>query len=427
MMQAEERLVGSVTTNTYLRYVQMGNARLTVPLFLASVVVYQGTGIVSPLWLSWWQTTRYPSLSPAAYMGGYAAFGLGQSLGLFSMSAAFALFCFWCSNRLHRAAMTRVLHAPVAFFDTTPSGRITHRFSKDVDAIDNVVGETLRLFLSTAAQAVGTIIVVTVVVPGFAAVAAAVLLVYVWTGMYYRPAARELRRLTNLLRSRVYEGFGESLAGLPTLRAFGAVPRFAAANARGVDAEAAAYWMSVGCQRWLNLRLDLCGAVLVLASGLLVVGLRDAIGAAAGGVVLSYVVTAQAVFGNMIRQSAEIENNMNSVERMLHYADKMEQEPAHEIAEVDGVLKAKRWPWSGRVQFQALTLSHRPGLEPALRDVTLDLRPGEKVGVVGRTGAGKSTREFHFFCSSGISLVWSSSAYHGHASDIRPAEDCGTQ
>ncbi|KAK0751378.1 P-loop containing nucleoside triphosphate hydrolase protein [Schizothecium vesticola] len=391
IMQAEERLVGSVTTKTYLRYIQMGNARLTVPLFLTAVLAYQGTSIVSPLWLSWWQTTRYASLSPAAYMGGYAAFGLGQSLGLFSMSATFALFCFWCSNRLHHAALARVLHAPVAFFDTTPSGRVTHRFSKDVDAVDNVVGETLRLFLSTAAQAIGTIIVVTVVVPAFAAIAAAVLLIYIWTGMYYRPAARELRRLTNLLRSRVYERFGESLGGLPTLRAFGAVPRFVAANARGVDAEAAAYWMSVGCQRWLNLRLDLCGAVLVLASGLLVVGLRDTIGAAAGGVVLSYVVTAQAVFGNMIRQSAEIENNMNSVERMLHYACNMEQEPAHEVGGMDGVLKARGWPWSGRVQFQGLTLSHRPGLEPAVKDVTLDVKPGEKIGIVGRTGAGKST------------------------------------
>jgi ABC-type multidrug transport system fused ATPase/permease subunit len=391
IMQKEERLVGSVSGKTYVRYVKMGNARLTVPLFLTAIITYQGTSIVSPLWLSWWQDNKYTSISEDAYMGGYAAFGIGQSVGLFCMSATFALFCFWCSNRLHHAAISKVLHAPVAFFDTTPQGRITHRFSKDVDAVDNVVGETLRLFISTAVQVLGTIIVVTIVVPAFVAIAAALLLVYIWTGMYYRPSSRELRRLNNLLRSRIYEHFGESLSGLPTLKAFGAVSRFVDHNGHSINAEAAAYWMSVACQRWLNLRLDLCGATLVLATALLVVGLRDTIAPSSGGVVLSYVVTAQAVFGNMIRQSAEIENNMNSVERMLHYAYNIEQEPAHEVDSVDRSLKTSGWPRAGHVQFESLTLSHRPGLKPALKEVTLDIKPGEKVGVVGRTGAGKTT------------------------------------
>lgn len=394
IMQKEERLVGSVSAKTYLRYVMMGNACVTVPLFVTSIIIYQGTSIVSPLWLTWWQANKYASITEDQYMGGYAAFGIGQSVGLFCMSASFALFCFYCSNRLHHASIARVLHAPVAFFDTTPQGRITHRFSKDVDAVDNVVGETLRLFISTTVQAIGTIILVTIILPPFIAIAAVLLLAYTWTGMYYRPSARELRRLNNLLRSRIYEHFGESLSGLATLKAFGAVSRFVADNARRIDTENTAYWMSVACQRWLNLRLDLCGAVLVLVTGLLVVGLRGTISASAGGVVLSYVVQAQSVFGNMIRQSAEIENNMNSVERMLHYAYNIEQEPAYEAEGVDRDLKAKGWPNAGHVEFRALTLSHRPGLPPALRDVTLDIRPGEKVGIVGRTGAGKTTCEF---------------------------------
>lgn len=395
IMQSEERLIGSVSGRTYIRYVQFGNAWLTVPFFITSIFIYQGSSIVSPLWLSWWQDTKYESISEDEYMGGYAAWGIGQSLGLFFMNATFALFCFWCSNNLHRAAMSSVLLAPVAFFDTTPQGRITHRFSKDVDAVDNVVGETLRLFISTSVQAIGTIIVVTIILPPFIAIAAALLLAYTWTGMYFRPSSRELRRLNNLLRSRIYEHFGESLSGLPTLKAFGAVSRFVADNSRKIDTENTAYWLSVSCQRWLNLRLDLCGATLVLVAGLLVVGLRDTIPPSSGGVVLSYVVTAQAVFGNMIRQSAEIENNMNSVERMLHYVFDIQQEPAHEVKDVDKDLKNDEWPRDGHVEFQSLTLSHRPGLEPALRDVTLDIKPGEKVGIVGRTGAGKTTCKRH--------------------------------
>lgn len=396
IMQNEERVIGTVSGKTYLRYVQMGKAWLTVPLFFTSIIVYLGTSVLFPLWLSWWQDNRYKSISEGGYMGGYAMFGVGQSLGLFCMSAAFAFFCFWCSNNLHRLAMSRMLHAPISFFDTTPQGRITHRFSKDVDAVDNVVGETLRLFISTTVQVIGTIIVVAIIVPWFLVVAFVVLLAYIWTGMYYRPSSRELRRLNNLLRSRIYEHFGESLSGLPTLKAYGALHRFLGDNARRIDTENSAYWLSVACQRWLNLRLDLFGATLVLATGLLIVGLRDTIPPSSGGVVLSYIVTAQAIFGNMIRQSAEIENNMNSVERMLHYAHNIEQEPAHDVDTLDGDLKATAWPTAGHVQFQALTLSHRSNLQPALRNVTLDIEPGEKVGIVGRTGAGKTTRKYKF-------------------------------
>lgn len=437
IMQKEERLVGSVSASTYARYVMMGNAWLTVPMFVSSILIYQGTSIVSPLWLSWWQDGKYSGISEGAYMGGYAAFGAGQSLGLFCMSASFALFCFYCSNRLHHAATARVLHAPISFFDTTPQGRITHRFSKDVDAVDNVVGETLRLFISTTVQAIGTIILVSIILPAFLAIAAVLVLSYTWTGMYYRPSARELRRLNNLLRSRIYEHFGESLSGLATLKAFGAVSRFVQDNAQRIDTENTAYWLSVACQRWLNLRLDLCGAVLVLATGLLVVGLRDTISPSAGGVVLSYVVTAQAVFGNMIRQSAEIENNMNSVERLLHYAYNVDQEPEYEVESVDKDLKAVEWPHTGRVQFENFTLSHRPDLPPALKDVTLDVQPGEKIGIVGRTGAGKTTREYLPerclpLAASALCSLLSKRATMSDSvanlnlfySDIRFAEDC---
>lgn len=393
IMQSEERLIGTVSGKTYLRYIEFGNAWIIVPLFFASIAVFQGSSVVSPLWLDWWQKNRYPDISESGYMSGFAAWGLGQSLGLFFMSTVFALFCFWCSNQLHAAALSGVLFAPVAFFDTTPQGRITHRFSKDVDAVDNVVGEQLRIFMSTLVQVIGTIIVVSIILPVFLAVSAAILFIYIWTGMYYRPAARELRRLNNLLRSRIYEHFGESLSGLPTLKAFGVLERFMDDNALRIDVENRAAWLAVAAVRWLNLRLDLCGAVLVLGAGLLVVGLRGTIDPSSGGVVLSYMVTAQAAFGNMIRFSAEIENNMNSVERMLHYAYSLQQEPAHDVDSVDKILRDQKWPSKGHVEFKSLTLSHRPGLDPALIDVTLDIHPGEKIGIVGRTGAGKTTRK----------------------------------
>ncbi|KIH87982.1 hypothetical protein SPBR_04593 [Sporothrix brasiliensis 5110] len=368
IMRREERLVGTVSGKTYLHYLKFGNALVTVPLFILAIAVFQGSSVVSALWLSWWQTKKYLDISEGGYMAGYAAWGIGQSLGLFAMSAVFALFCFWCSNHLHAASLFGIMYAPVSFFDTTPQGRITHRFSKDTDAMDNVVGEQLRIFISTLVQVVGTVVVVSIILPIFVGIAAGVLLIYTWTGMYYRPSARELRRLNNLLRSRIYEHFTETLSGLPTLTAFGRVGGFVADNARRIDTENTAYWLSVAAVRWLNIRLDLLGAVLVLGTGLLAIGLRDHINPSTGGLVLSYMVTAQAAFGNMIRFSAEIENNMNSIERLLHYANEIPQEAAHDVQDVDTDLRKRSWPSRGHVQFESLTLNHRSDHNPALRD-----------------------------------------------------------
>lgn len=390
VMQQEERLVGSVTPRTYLDYILLGHAPLTAPIFIISILFYQGSTIVSPLWLRWWEQDRWSYVSQGTYMGVYAALGIGQALGLFCMSASFALFAYFTSSHLHARASKRVLHAPLAFFDTTPQGRITHRFSKDIDAVDNVVGETLRIFISTTVQALGSIILVAIILPEFLAVAAVIIVLYIWVGIYYRPASRELRRLNNILRSRIYEHFSESLTGITTLRTYDAVPGFRSDNARRIDSENRAYWLSIACQRWLSLRLDVLGACLVLGSALLVVGLRGSIDPSAGGVVLSYMVTVQSVFGQMIRQSAEIENNMNSIERLLHYAGKIDQERPAEVEE-DKELEAKGWPQKGQVRFEGITASHRPGLAPALREVNLEVKAGQRIGVVGRTGAGKST------------------------------------
>lgn len=391
IMQKEERLVGSVTARTYINYILLGRAPLTVPLFVISIIAYQGATIMSPFWLNWWQGKTLNGVSNDTYMGVYAALGVGQSLGLFCMSASFALFAFYVSNEIHSKAAKRILLAPIAFFDTTPQGRITHRFSKDVDAIDNVVGETLRLFISTTVQAVGSIILVAIILPYFLAIAAVVVLAYIWTGMFYRPSSRELRRLNNVLRSKIYEHFSESLSGLATLRAYDALPLFVQENGRRIDTENKAYWLSIACQRWLNIRLDMFGALLCLGTAMLVVGLRGTITPGKGGVVLSYMVTVQSVFGQMIRQSAEIENNMNSIERVLYYANSVEQEKPHNIKQIDEKLKADKWPQEGHVQLTQFTASHREGLPPALKEVSLNIKPGQKIGVVGRTGAGKTT------------------------------------
>ena len=161
-------------------------------------------------------------------------------------------------------------------------------------------------------------------------------------------------------------------------------------NTQNINRENSPYWLSVACQRWFSVRLDLLGTLLVLLVGIIVVAMRDTISAAQGGVALSYIVTVQSVFGYMIRQSAEIENNMNAIERLLFYAHEIPQEPPHQ-REGDDRLVEQEWPAKGAIEMQDLVFAHRKGLPPSLRRVNVSIPAGARVALVGRTGSGKST------------------------------------
>lgn len=164
--------------------------------------------------------------------------------------------------------------------------------------------------------------------------------------------------------------------------------------------------MSIATQRWLSVRLDFLGASLLFAVAILAVAARNSISAAETGVIIAYTFTAQQAFGWMIRylsegtlhyairhrlslhrHSAEIENNMNAVERLLYYADNVDQERELE----EDISVSEKWPQQGEIEFSDVKMSHRPGLPLALKGVDLKIKEGEHIGVVGRTGAGKSS------------------------------------
>ena len=149
-----------------------------------------------------------------------------------------------------------------------------------------------------------------------------------------------------------------------------------------------AYWLTVTNQRWLGIRVDMLGLLLTFVVSILTVAARFSISPSQTGVTLSYIISTQQTFGFLVRQIAELENDMNSVERIIHYAKNLEQEPAHEIPETKP--KAS-WPAEGRVEIKDVVLRYRPELPDVLRGLTMDVAPGEKIGIVGRTGAGKSS------------------------------------
>ncbi|EMD34148.1 hypothetical protein CERSUDRAFT_117637 [Gelatoporia subvermispora B] len=387
MMQVEERNTGAVSNRVYKEYIKAGRGHIVIPLLFLSLVLLQGCQVMSSYWLVYWQEEKWP-FGSAFYMGIYAGLGVAQAITFFMMGSCFAVLTYFASRQLHRAAIKRVMYAPMSFFETTPLGRIMNRFSKDIDTVDNTLGDSMRMFCATLAQITGAIILIAIVLPWFLIPVCVVLCCYLWAAIFYRTSARELKRLDAILRSSLYGHFSESLSGLATIRAYGETDRFLQENRSRVDIENRAYWLTVTNQRWLGIRLDFLGILLTFSVSMLTVGTRFSISPSQTGVVLSYIISVQQSFGWMIRQSAEVENDFNSVERIVHYTMELEQEAPHEIPDKK---PAAPWPSKGAIEMNEVVLKYRPELPAVLKGLTMSVSPGEKVGIVGRTGAGKSS------------------------------------
>ncbi|KAF5382133.1 hypothetical protein D9615_004305 [Tricholomella constricta] len=387
LMQVEERNTGAIAWDVYKEYSRAGKGKVVLPLLFFSLVLIQGATVMASYWLVYWQERKWRQ-PEGFYMGIYAFLGVAQAIAFFIMGSMFALLTYFASQSLHKAAIDRVMHAPMSFFETTPLGRIMNRFSKDIDTIDNLLGDSLRMFAGTSSSIIGAIILISIVLPWFLIGVACIVVLYLYAAAFYRASAREMKRLDAVLRSSLYSHFSESLSGLATIRAYGESERFRLDNETRVDVENRAYWLTVTNQRWLGIRLDFLGALLTFVVSMLAVGTRFTISPSQTGLVLSYILSVQQAFGWLVRQSAEVENNMNSVERIVHYATAVEQEAPHEIPDMK---PPSQWPAHGRVELRDVVLNYRPDLPPVLKGISMTVTAGEKIGIVGRTGAGKSS------------------------------------
>ncbi|KAK9896913.1 hypothetical protein P389DRAFT_194562 [Cystobasidium minutum MCA 4210] len=386
LMQEEEKSSGTVGWPVYRDYLIAARVYMG-PLVILSIVLMQGATIVNAYSLTWWTENAF-NKDKGFYLGIYAGLGVSVALFTFMMGVATSIMGFNVSVKLHRNAITRVLYAPMSLFDTTPLGRIMNRFGKDMDTVDNTLNDAMRMALSTLSQVFGSIILIAIVQQYFLIAVAVVFIIYADFFRVYRYSARDIKRLDNVLRSGLYAHFSESLSGLATLRAYAVVPRFIRTNSHFLDIENRAYSLTVVNQRWLGIRLDFLGALLSFVVAIIAVLEATRTNPSQIGLALSYIIAIQMGFTFAVRQLAEVENDMNSVERLTHYGRELEQEAAYEIA---GTTPPKEWPQRGEITFKDVKLRYRPGLPLVLDDLSFEVHAAEKVAVVGRTGAGKSS------------------------------------
>ncbi|KZP31699.1 ABC protein [Athelia psychrophila] len=389
LIAREKRETGSVKWSVYGAYIRAGKGWITLPLIIAFMILMQSSQIMNSYVLVWWEDDTFHR-SSSFYQTIYACLGVSQAIFTLLMGTAMDYMANFASNSLHRRAVQKIFYSPMSFFDTTPTGRILSVLQKDIDTIDNQLAMTVRLFVITMASVAGSIILIAVLEVYFLAVVVVIIVLYGYFAMFYQASARELKRIDSLLRSIHYAHFSESLTGLPTIRSYGAIDRFINDNKYYLDLENRALFLTVTNQRWLAVRLDFLGSILVFAVSIFSVVGISGISPAQIGVVLTYTATLSQWGSAVTRQTAQVHNNMNSVERVVEYSRDggLEQEKPHEI---EDTKPPSEWPEHGAIEFKNIVMSYRPGLPIVLKGLSVDIKGGEKIGVVGRTGAGKSS------------------------------------
>ncbi|KAI5461280.1 P-loop containing nucleoside triphosphate hydrolase protein [Mariannaea sp. PMI_226] len=385
LMQQEERAQASVPWSVYGAYIGASGTLFNAPLVIFVLLLSQGANIMTSLWLSYWTSDKY-GLSTGVYIAIYASLGVLQALLMFLFSVLLSILGTNSSKFMLHKAVTRVLRAPMSFFDTTPLGRITNRFSRDVDVMDNNLTDAIRMFFLTLGMITSVFILIIAYFYYFAIALVPLYLIFVLAASYYRASAREVKRFESVLRSNVFAKFGEGLSGVASIRAYGLQERFIRELRESIDEMNGAYYITFANQRWLSVRIDMIGTLLVFTVAILVVTSRFSINPSIGGLVLSYILSIVGMMQFSVRQLAEVENAMNAVERLYYYGTELEEEaPLHTVE------LRKEWPERGEIVFDNVEMRYRDGLPLVLQGLTMHVKGGERVGIVGRTGAGKSS------------------------------------
>ncbi|KAK9463479.1 P-loop containing nucleoside triphosphate hydrolase protein [Lipomyces oligophaga] len=357
------------------------------PIILTIAILGAGCQIITNLWLSYWTQDKF-GMTRGAYIGVFVMLGIVAAIFFFLLGWATSMAGSKASVNMNMKATEKVIQAPMSFFDTTPLGRIINRFSNDVESMDNTLIDAYRMFLSTTCSICGTLILIIAYLYWFVIALVPLLVIFMWTISFYRATNVDIKRMDSNARSSVFSHFSETLTGLTSVRAYHEQHRFQKRMEDRLDYMNRFSYFLVGNQRWLSIRLESIAVCLVFVMGMLAVAAHMNVSSSSIGLVLSYCMGLSMQMSMVIKQLADVETHMNASERVYHYMTELPSEAAFEIE--DAKPRAS-WPENGSIEIDNVYLQYRPGLPHVLRGLTVSIQGGEKVGICGRTGAGKSS------------------------------------
>ncbi|KAF8527278.1 P-loop containing nucleoside triphosphate hydrolase protein [Gautieria morchelliformis] len=383
---------GRVKLTVYSRYIKAASVPGFV-LFLVSVIAQQASNVLANVTLKQWGEHNQEMGSNSGMSSYLVLYGLCSIATILSSLTGTILLFVFCTLQaakyLHNTMLLAVMRAPLSFFEQTPTGRAALLCLTRAFQLDQVLAQVIGSAFRTMAAIGGILVVIGVSFPAFLIAIPFLGYFYFRIMMYYLATGRELKRLDAMSRSPIFTSFSETLAGISTIRAFGQQNIFIVENQRRIDRNQMCYLPAMSVNRWLAVRLETMGASLILITAFLACAALVTTGVNAGlvGLVLSYGLSSTNTFNWFVRSASEVEQNVVSVERILHQADVTPEAPEH----IPEAQPEEEWPSKGAVEFKSYSMRYRPDLDLVLKDISLTIKPREKIGICGRTGAGKSS------------------------------------
>ncbi|KAF5741812.1 ABC transporter C family member 5-like [Tripterygium wilfordii] len=390
-VQEEERVRGRVSMKVYLSYMAAAYKGLLIPLIILAQGLFQLLQIASSWWMAWAnpQTAGdQPKVSPMVLLVVYMALAFGSSWFIFVRALLVATFGLAAAQKLFLKMLRSVFRAPMSFFDTTPAGRILNRVSIDQTMVDLDIPFRLGGFASTTIQLLGIVGVMTQVTWQVLLLVLPMTVACLWMQKYYMASSRELVRIVSIQKSPVINLFGESIAGAATIRGFGQEKRFMKQNLYLLDCFARPFFCSLAAIEWLCLRMELLSTFVFAFCMILLVSFpHGSIDPSMAGLAVTYGLNLNARLSRWILSFCKLENKIISIERIYQYS----QIPSEAPPTIDDSRPPSSWPENGTIDIIDLKVRYNENLPLVLHGVSCSFPGGKKIGIVGRTGSGKST------------------------------------
>ncbi|KAH7104982.1 multidrug resistance-associated ABC transporter [Auriculariales sp. MPI-PUGE-AT-0066] len=390
----ERREVGRVGRAVWSWYIKSCGGLLFYFVFILSMLAASILPVAENGWIRIWSRSSEVdgSRSPMFYVAIYAA--IACSGVVLKTWRWFVLYygSLQASRTLYERLLEQVIFAKMRFHDTINRGRLLNRFGSDFESIDSVLSDQLGNMLICALSVVVTLCAV-IYVGGIAACGATALLgvAYWWIGSIYGQTSRDLRRLHSVARSPLYSMYGETIAGVSVIRAFGASSRFLQDMLQSVHTLNHPYYWLSSINRWLATRFNMVSSVVVGIAGAIIL-LNPSIDASLAGFALAFATSLTNDVMGLVRRTVQLEQSMVAVERVKEFTE-IEREPPEFVEP----RPPAAWPQHGKIVVQNLSVRYAPDLPDVLHELSFTVYPGERVGVLGRTGSGKSTLALALF------------------------------
>ncbi|GJN31916.1 hypothetical protein PR202_gb20371 [Eleusine coracana subsp. coracana] len=389
LIKEEERASGHVSLAVYKQYVTEGWGWWGPLLVLAVSTAWQGSLMASDYWLAdETSAENAASFQPYLFINVYAGIAAISVVLVAARSFLVAFIGLQTAERFFTQILNSILHAPMSFFDTTPSGRILSRASSDQTNVDLFLPFFVWMSLSMYITVIsGLIVTCQVAWPSVVAIIPLVIL-NLWYRNYYLSTSRELTRLESITKAPVIHHFSETVQGVMTIRCFRKEDSFSQENLNRVNSSLRMDFHNNGANEWLGFRLELIGSFVLCFTALLMVTLPSSfVNPEYVGLSLSYGLSLNQVLFFAIWMSCFIENKMVSVERIKQFTNI----PSEASWRIKDCLPAANWPTKGDIDVIDLKVRYRHNTPLVLKGINISIHAGEKIGVVGRTGSGKST------------------------------------